>query len=232
MPITLDELNAKIEALAKQLSSLAEKGGGSGDDRFAAVEEKLTKLAEMADSLRSPSPPPTPPPSIQNQPTQTERELTPDELRAALFDRPDVVLDRLFRQKTAPVLGVAAHSARLAQRLAAQQRYKDWDRFEKEIAALEEQVPPYALAHPGAYDLLYNAVKGSKADELIEEERKKAIEAAKKETVKSFSEGSGTPPQPKESEEVELSPEEEREAARFKMSKEEWRKFSVPRPIP
>lgn len=219
------------------------KGDDGGNERLSKLEQGLASLQESVNKLvnfatdiqtkqnqpsKSPAQEPRGEPRREEEPPPDRKEVDINEqLRMGLYADPHRTLDMYVEQKNRPLLEGLAETRRSMERQNTMARHSDWKDFEADIEEIEKNVPPHALASPGAYEAIYNMVKGQKADELV----KKAREESGLPATGTFQEGSGKAPEvPPKGDEIELSPDEDAMRAQFKMSKEEWMDYKGLRP--
>jgi hypothetical protein len=137
--------------------------------------------------------------------------------------------DKAFAERAAPLASMAYNSAAATARMLARDRLRTeskpgglnltalYDKYSAEIDELAKQVPIVQQVHPQTWVNLFDLIKGRHALELVEA-TKKGENWFLVEPV-----GGGAPPG-KPPEDKELTPEQLKIAAKFKMTPEDYKK--------
>lgn len=142
----------------------------------------------------------------------------PDDEKIDMFNDPagsvNRVVSKKVREEVDRVSAAASPAIINACRIAARDKYKDYDRFAPEIEKRMRTMNSDAQMNPAYWEYTYKIVKGENADRLIEE----AVTRARNPVEKP------TPSSPEASKPRALTPEEKSVAAKMGMSEDRYRK--------
>lgn len=148
------------------------------DDKFAALESRLSELQGSIGTLQAvmtKAEPPPPPPSANYEPTEDEisqsianGQLSPVLKRWGSSIRESVKRE-LLDTHVKPLQDRGEEAISQLSSQAARTNMPFYSRFAKEIDGYVAQMPREARMNPQAYIIAHNAVVGSHANELISE---------------------------------------------------------------